>query len=185
METLLVSYILPIIGIVFLVICFLTYLFPFGERFKGKIQKISVLGVTVEATVFTMFIIIGFTFSCLGIFLQVKNYETQIQKVKTRLDEAEKKYIVVLVSLQDVNESNIPDLGSLRGSYWPQSSDNPVVVDISKGYERGTYKIHLRDITRSTYIRKLTLEEGIPNGRKWIKEHFAPFEPDYNLKKEN
>jgi hypothetical protein len=191
MESLLMSYILPIFGLLILLFCILSYIFPYGEKFKEKIQKIKAFGLNIEVSVLTLFIIIGLVFSCLGIYFyvnrytaQISKYETQINKLNTKLVEAEEKDIVLIVSLDGVSEENEPSLTDLQCHYRCPVLDQEVRADVSKGYLPAQYKIHLRDIKRTTYIVRLTIEDA-SNGKKWVKENFAPFEPYYELNREN
>ncbi len=187
MESILISYILPIFGLLMLLFCILSYFFPYGERFRGKIQKIKAFGMNFEVSILALFILIGLAFSCFGIYLFVNNYETQINgyeakisKIEAKIAEAEKRDLVLLISLEGTNEENEPNFTDLQCYYSCPGLDQEVRADMSKGYIPDQYKIHLKDIKRTTFIVNLTIEDAA-NGKKWIKNNFAPFEPYYIL----
>ena len=191
MESVLISYVFPILGILILLFCIFSYFFRYGEKFKGKVQKVKAFGVDIEVSVLSLFILIGLVFSALGVYLylnnfdaKISNYEAQMNKIKTKLEEAEKRDIVLLVSLDGVSEENEPSLSDLQCHYKCPVSRHDERADVSKGYFPLQYKIHLRDIKRTTYIVKLVMEDAA-SGRKWMKMNFAPFEPYFKLETEN
>lgn len=66
MNLLTSSYFLPLLGMGIVVFCVLSFFFPYGEKLKGKIQKIKGFGVDLEVSVLTLFIIIGVILSFSG-----------------------------------------------------------------------------------------------------------------------
>ena len=181
---------LPFLGIGILIFCILSFFFPYGEKFKDKIQKIKGFGVDMEVSVLTLFIILGVILSLTGIYIQIKDYEEQLYRakkekdaVKEALEQSKKMEMKILVTLEDISENNIPKLEDIQCKYFLYGDEDPVMVDVTKGYRSNQFKITLTDITSKAHIAQLVLEE-ISTRRKWVKENFMPFEPMYELKKE-
>lgn len=190
MNTLITNYILPLIGIVILFFCILSFIFPYGKKFKGKIQKINAFGVNIEVSVLTLFIIIGVCLSLLGLYIQIKDYEGQLynariakEKAERQLADAGKSEITLLVTLEDVEVGSMPKLEDISCRYHMSGVEKPQKADVLKGYLPLQFKIVLRDIKTTAHIMRLVLEDHSTN-RKWVKQSFAPFEPNYQLKKE-
>lgn len=190
MDTLISSYILPIFGIGIVVFCILSFIFPYGSKFKEKTQKIKGFGLDLEVSVLTLFIIVGVIMSFIGVYLQIKNYEQQLdnsrrgeEAAKIALEQARKREITFVVTLEDVSENDMPKLEDTQCKYLLFGSDKPVRVDVTKGYRSDQFKIILRNLKSDAHIARLELEDLFAN-RKWIKESFMPFEPNFRLTKE-
>lgn len=184
------SYFLPLLGIGIVVFCILSFFFPYGEKFKGKIQKIKGFGVDLEVSVLTLFIIIGVILSFSGVYLQIKDYEEQLYQVKKerdtvkeRLEEATRMEIKILVTLDGVSENNMPKLEDLQCNYLLYGEEEPVRVDVNKGYTSNQFKITLKELPCKAHIARLVVED-LSTGGKWAKKTFLPFEPNYHLEKD-
>jgi hypothetical protein len=188
MESIIVSYILPTLGILILLVCIGAFIFPYGERLRGKIQKIKAFGLDLEISVITFFVLVGVVFCTAGVYLRMKNYETTLAEVSIERDKARealtlsKKFeLTAVINLENLDENNIPKLDDLRCSYCLYGDMSPRNIDVVKGYRSNQFKIIFKDISSKSQIAQLTLEE-ISTGRKWIKENFMPLEPSYTLK---
>lgn len=183
------------IGIAVVLFCMLSFILPYGSRFREKTQKIKGFGVDLEVSVLTVFILIGFTFAFSGIFLQFKGYDNQlsalererlerdatISRMQRELDHMQKMEIRALVTLDDVDPKTFPRLSDLECSYTLPGGQGPEKVDLSKG-EGNSIQITLRNITKDTHIRHLVLEDKATN-IKWEYSNFEPLRPIYQLKK--
>ena len=197
MDKFIISIILPIFGILIVFFCILSFVFPYGEKFKGKTQKIKAFGVDLEVSVLSLFIIIGLILSLIGLFLQVKDYENQLDfkdeeindvknnadAAKLALEQAQKRQIVLLVTLEDISENNMPKFEDIYCSYQLYGEVERVRVDVNPGYESHQLRITLKGLESDALIASLELTDKEKN-RKWVKKTFMPFEPEVQLKKE-
>ena len=199
---------ISLLGIGIIIFCILSFFFPYGEKFKGKIQKIKGLGIDLEISIFTLFIIIGVILLLLGVYLQVNDYEKQLisakqseaaakndyekQLISAKQSEAAAKFALaqsykiemrMVVSLEGISENDIPKIEDVKCVYFLPGSDEPKVTEVSIGFRRGTFKIILKDITSSTHILRLVFKDNATN-RKWEKMNFMPLEPVFTLGKE-
>lgn len=188
MNSLIVSYVLPILGIGILLFCFGSFLFSYGERFKGKIQKVKAFGFDLEVSVITFFVIVGLILSLTGAYFQIKNYEGQLIQVqkdrdmaKEALALAKKMEMRAVITLEGISHSNMPKLEDVQCKFLLYGDEEPTNVDVVKGYRSDQFKIILRYISPKAHIAQLVLED-LSSGKKWVKENFMPLEPIYVLK---
>jgi predicted membrane protein len=181
---------IPLLGFGIIIFCILSFFLPYGEKFKGKIQKIKGFGVNLEISIFTLFIIIGVILSLTGVYLQITDYEQQLnnskkeeEAAKIALAQANKMEMRVVVSLEGVSENDMPKLEDVKCKYFLPGSDRHIEADVIKGVAQGTFKIILKDVTSRTHVLRLVLEDNATN-RKWEKMNFMPLEPVFSLKKE-
>ena len=144
----------------------------------------------MEVSVLTLFIIVGVCMSSFGIYMQINSYEEQLyqaKKAKEKAEEAlvsaEKRRITFLITLEDVEEDSMPKLEDIQCKYHGHGVAEGKKADVIKGYTSNQFKIVLKDIKTTAYIMSLVVED-LSTNRKWVKKGFAPFEPDYQLKKE-
>lgn len=181
---------ITILGFGIIIFCILSFLFPYGEKFTGKIQKIKGFGVDLEISILTLFIIIGVILSSTGVYFQIKDYEKQLinaknneEVAKKRLAEAEKMEMRMVVSLEEVSENDMPKLEDVKCKYFLPGSDKPIEADVIKGVSSGSFKIIFKDVNSMTHVIKLVLEDNATN-RKWVKMYFMPLEPVFLLEME-
>ena len=87
MDTFVTSIILPILGILILIFCVLSFVFPYGAKFKDKKQTINAFGVKLEVSVLTLFILIGVCLSSFGLYTQIKDYEGALYDAKGKIEK--------------------------------------------------------------------------------------------------
>lgn len=182
--------IIPLLGVGIIIFCILSFFLPYGEKFKGKIQKIKGFGVDLEISIFALLIIIGIILSLTGVYLEIKDYEQQLNAVKKEkeaakiaLSQANQMEMRMVVSLEGVSENDIPELVDLNCKYFLPGSDQHIEAAVIKGVGHGTFKIILRDVTSMTHVLRLVLEDNATN-RKWEKMNFMPLEPVFSLTEE-
>lgn len=187
MDSIVISYILPALGIVILLFCLGSFLFPYGERFKGKIQKVKAFGFDLEVSVITFFVIVGVIFSLTGAYFQAKNYEAELSNAKDKLDYANKKLeeekrldVTAFVALENIDVDSLPISENLECKYYFQLDDNPHRADVIVTGSGDRYKINLKDLPCAKMIEKLEFKDRV-TGRQWIKEGFYPLFPEYVL----
>lgn len=71
---------LPLVGILVVVFALLSFLRPNAVTLQGKTQKIKGFGLDLEISVLTLFVLIGMTFSLIGAYLVVQDYEGKIRE---------------------------------------------------------------------------------------------------------
>lgn len=186
------------LGIMVVLFCLSSYIFPFGERFKDKTQKIKGFGVDLEVSVITLFILIGFVLTFSGIFLQLKDYDRQLQELeRTRterdakidfmqrqLTQLQKMEVHALVTLEGVDRRHLPKLQDLDCSYTFPGGElaKPESAPVSLGVGE-SFQITLKDISRGTLIRHLVVEDRATS-RRWAIDNFEPLMPTLSLKVE-
>ncbi len=177
-------------GLGILAFCILSFFFPYGERFKGKIQKIKGLGVELEISIFTLFIIAGVTLTLTSVYLQIKDYENLLSVAKQNEEAANialaksfKMEMRIVISLEGVGNDDIPNLNDVACEYFLPGTDECNEADVIIGYIKGTFKIILKDITPKTHITRLEFIDKATD-RKWITTNFMPLEPMFTMRKE-
>ena len=183
------SIVLPLLGIVIIVVCLLSFIFPYGQRFKDKTQKIKALGVDMEVSVLTLFVIAGVAMASSGVYLRLKDYERQLRSaeananaMKEALTQAQRLQMKPFITLEGVSANEMPKLADVRAAYFVFCVDRPVEVAVAPGLSSNQFRISLDDMTSKTVIRSLVLEDRA-TGRTWTFDNFAPLEPLYTLKK--
>lgn len=190
----LVMVIIPILGFGIIIFCILSFFFPYGDKFKGKIQKIKGFGVDLQISIFTLFIIIGATLVLTGIYLYMEDYEKQLSEAENKVEtaiikerearnelaSAGKIDLRIVVKLEGIEENDMPDIKKVKFEYFVPGSDQPIAADVLPGPEIKSFKIILNDVSSATYITKLVLHEE-NTGRKWEKVNFMPLEPVFSL----
>lgn len=181
---------IPFLGMGIIIFCILSFFLPYGEKFKGKIQKIKGFGVDMEISIFTLFIMIGVILSLTGVYIQIKDYKQQLYiakkeegAAKIALAQAKKMEMRIVVSLEGVSENNMPKLEDVRCKYFIPGSDKHIEADVIRGAHSATFKIILKDVTSMTHVIRLVLEDNATN-RKWEMVNFMPLEPVFSLKRE-
>jgi len=191
------GYVLPFLGIGIVLFCILSFVFPYGEKFKDKTQKIKGFGVDLEVSVLTLFVIIGVVLSLTGLYLQIegydnqlKDYERQVAAAKAEavaaqqaLERGRRMQMSALITLEGVNAAEMPKLEEMRCEYFLYGSEKPVEVQVGRGLAGNQLRVAFKDITADTVIRSLVLQDR-SSQRKWAYENFAPFEPFYVLKRQ-
>ena len=188
MDSIVISYILPALGIVILLFCLGSFLFPYGERFKGKIQRVKAFGFDLEVSVITFFVIVGVIFSLTGAYFQVKNYEAELSNAKDKLDYANKKLkeekrldVTAFVTLENIDVDSLPKLENVECKYYFMNDKDEHVADVMLTRSGDRYKINLEDVPSMKMIEWLEFKDR-STGREWIKETFLPAVPTYVLK---
>lgn len=183
---------LPLLGIGIIIFCVLSFVFPYGARFRDKVQKVSAFGLNMEISVITFFVLIGFACSFTGIFLKVRDYEDRLTKATQAREAAEfafaqsqKMQISALVTLKDVAVGQLPKLEELRGLCRMINQKDFTEVKVTRGIVGTQFRITFDDLTRTSVISSLVLEETKPGGRRWIYDRpISPFEPNFVLEAE-
>lgn len=190
MNSPIINIILPLIGLGILVLCMLSFFFRYGDKLKGKTQKIKGFGVDMEVSVLTVFILVGILLSFSGVYLRVKDYEKNLEAARNKekaakqaLEQARKMEMKMFLVLEGVDESNAPKLEDLHCEYFLSGEDEPTTVDVTRGYSTGHFKAILKEMSCKDHIALLVLEDQVIH-RKWVKRSFMPFEPEHLLTKE-
>lgn len=191
----------PLIGIGIIIFCILSFIFPFGRRFKDKVQKIKGFGLDIEVSILTLIILIGFIFSFTGIYLNTRAYEDEIvnkdkqlssERAKSirlleEIERLEKKDISWLLNLESDNVPKMPELNNIVCKYKIRIGRGYKDVEpkVEEGKKNDQFQITFKDITNETVVWKVELRD-IKNNTKWIfAEPFSPFVPELQLRKED
>jgi hypothetical protein len=185
-------------GILIVLFCISSFVFPYGQNFTGKTQKIRGLGLDLEVSILTLLIIIGFVliFFGGGIWLQLRGINEQLDSLKAekvkaesrvndlqeKLDRANSMELVAFIRLEDVDESNAPDTNAVECLY-ETSTGKGGNADVSVAPASGAFKIAVREITRDTAITDLIFRTKDKKRRWKAANSFMPFQPTYELKR--
>lgn len=187
---------LPVLGIMILAFCLLSFFFPYGERFKEKTQKIKGFGIDLEISLLTLLVIVGMVLCATGIYPQIAGYEGRIASANEEARKAKAETDVVrealersrimriqpLVTLEGVDATGMPNLMDLKCKYFLPRGDTPREAVVSPGYASNQLKVTLEDVSADTVIRSLILVD-LASQRRWWIENIAPLEPLYQLKR--
>jgi hypothetical protein len=178
--------------------------FPIGERFKDKTQKIKGFGVDLEISVLTLFILVGVGFVLTGVYLQMKSFEDRIAAVgaeqsvlksereklkaerdalQSALERAGKTQMRVLVTLSGVSTKEMPKLEDVEARYFLPGKNDSIPADVGRGLLLNQLSVSLKDVTHEMIIKRLIVEDRASK-RKWYVENFPPLEPHVELRKE-
>jgi hypothetical protein len=182
--------ILPTFGVGIVLFCLLSFVFPYGERFKDKVQKIKALGVDLEVSVLALFILVGVVMAFVGVYLRVSDYEGRLQlaandanAMRKALEQAHHLHFKPLVALEGVDANHMPKLSDVRVEYRAFGDDRPLTGTAGPGFSPDHFQITLDDVTPATVILALTLEDQA-TGQRWRRiESILPLQPDYTLKR--
>lgn len=190
MDSLIINYILPLLGVAILLFCFGSFVLPYGERFKGKIQKVKAFGMDLEVSVITFFVIVGVILAFTGVYFHIQDYETRLVRAQKDRDTAKEALVLAqtmeikaVITLENVDEDNMPQLKNLKCKFFLYGHETPAMVDVIKGYRSHQFRIILKDLYPKAHIARLVLED-LSNGKRWCKENFMPLEPIYVLRED-
>ena len=120
-DSLMSGVILPLTGIGIIIFCILSFLLPYGEKFRDKTQKVKGFGLDLEVSVLTLLILIGVSMSLTGVYLQICDYKGQLDEAIRRryaaedaLSQTKKMEMKILVTLENAGEDDIPNLCDVK-----------------------------------------------------------------------
>ena len=195
---------LPLIGIVIIFLCLLSFFFPMAKPLRDRTQKFTGLGVSMEISVLTVFVLMGFILSLSSFFLQWKGYLDQkethdkliatkegeitelkrtVEVLRDQIEQSTRSSMVLGLELQhDPAKGKIsPKPGDLTCEYQVGDSQ-PKQANVSAGSGAGdVYKVTIEDITRDAYIRYIKLSHREMTHRQWAVENLIPSERRYRL----
>jgi hypothetical protein len=192
-----VKIVFPVIGVIIILFCLLSYVLPFGARFKEKVQKIKGFGIDIEVSVVTLFILIGFILAFIGIFLNVKSYEdniknmgdqiksivTQNQILKETIEGTKKMEVNLLLKLEIKDNVAAPKLSNLKCEYFinEQGRQKVYQCEVRRGIANNQFQISFKDIQKDTTVWKIVLRDN-ETGNKWVyNTPFSPCVPELKL----
>jgi hypothetical protein len=192
MNTLIISFVL---GIGIIIFCVLSLIFPYGQSFREKTQKIQGFGLNLEVSVLTLLLIIGFVFIFFGsgIWFQLRSIDTRLKSLETekasadvrvrdlqeRLDRQSPMDLVAFIKLKSQN-SPPPNVNAVDVVYETATGGGGP-VDVSVAPASGAFKIAIRDFTRDTTVTNLIVKTK-DGKRKWkLEGSWMPLLPTYEL----
>ena len=187
-------------GIGIVLFCISAYIFPYGNKFRDKVQTIKGFGVDLQVSVLTVFILMGFVLTFSAVFLQLKGYQDQLKKLEDertqksaaiehmqkQLEQMRKLEVRALVTLEGLDLKSYTQLSPFECKYLLPGQERAFKADVSEGFlnegAEPTIEITLRDITAETHVKRLTVQDK-DHRYKWVLENFEPLQPNYRLKK--
>jgi len=195
METkfVLINTVIPFVGVVLILFCLLSYLFPFGERLRGKTQRVKgPFGIDLEVSPVALFFIVGGVLSLSSAYLHYHDAEKLLIEKEQELLELREDYESKLASKQlDLEtflrlpgaETQSLDPNNLVSRYKKNGPESPVEGTVTPGPQPGSVTITLRGVTPETSLRFVELEEKTPPHRKWTYQGaYWPLQPTLDLK---
>ena len=199
MNNLICTIVLPVLGMGIIIFCLLSFILPFGEKFKGKTQKIKSFGFDMEISIRTLYVLIGLVLAFTGTYLHLRNlkvkdenqskYITSIESENARLKEelakSNKMPINMLVTLEGVATNNIPALEDLECHYVLRISgqQRSFKADVTPGICNEEFQITLKDMTTDNTVWAVIVRD-LANNREWTYENpFLPLVPQYTLER--
>ena len=192
-KIILIYVVIPLVGVVLILFCLLSYLFPFGERLRGKTQKVNgPFGIDLEVSPVALFFIVGGALCLSGAYLHYHDAEKRLIEKEQEFVELRKDYEGKLASKQlDLEtflklqgaETHPPDLKNVVSRYKKNGPESPVEGSVTPGPQPGSVTITLRGVTPETSLRFVELEEKTAPHRKWIYQGaYWPLQPTLDLK---
>lgn len=188
-SSLISNVVLPVVGLGIVLFCILAFKFQWGAALRDKTQRIHGLGLELEVSVLTLFTLVGVVMAFSGIYLQLKGYEGQIKRyegelraTREALSSAQKTRLTPLVTLEGVSATAMPKLEDVKSEYYEVGNERPVDVTVAPGVRSNQFRLIL-EVSPGTSIRSLVLRDR-RTGESWAFELFAPFEPEYTLKRQ-
>ena len=149
------SIVLPIIGIVIVLFCLGSFIFPYGEKFKSTNQVFKGYGLDLEISLLTVFVLLGVALSLtkVGIFLYTSARDVstlaadnnrllvELKNAKDAADRAGRFVVYTSMKLPTGVNLNAVDITKLQCHYLLASSGNWVNQDVTQmcsvGSQRG------------------------------------------------
>jgi len=184
---------LPLVGVAVVLFTLVMFLRPNSANLHGKTQKLKGFGLDLEISVLTLFVLIGMTFSLVGTYLVVQDYETKVRETGelrqalTRASEAfdvalrkaRQVDVTALIDLQDVGD-RVPDPNDLTCEVHLFNAP-PRKLPVARGVDRGQYYVTLDNLSAGLLLLKLECRDS---DRRWTIARFNPLEPQYLLRKD-
>jgi hypothetical protein len=184
---------LPLVGVAVVGFALWSFLRPNSANLQGKVQKIKGFGLELEISVLTLFVLIGMTFSLVGTYLVVQDYETKVRETAelkqelarsneafdTALRKARQVDVTALIALQDVGD-RVPLPEDLVCEVHVFDA-KPRRLPVARGVERGQYYVTLDNLSAGQLLQMLECRDS---GRRWTIARFNPLEPEYRLRKD-
>lgn len=192
-KLILIDVVIPFVGVVLILFCLLSYLFPFGERLRGKSQKVKgPFGIDLEVSPVALFFLVGGALCLSGAYLHYHDAEKRLSEKDQELVELRKDYESKLATKQlDLEtflrlpgaETQSLDPNNLVSRYKKNGPESPVEGVVTPGPQPGSVTITLRGVTPETSLRFVELEEKTAPHRKWIYQGaYWPLQPTLDLK---
>jgi hypothetical protein len=184
---------LPLVGIGLVLFTLAAFITGIGVRLRDQKQEISGFGLDLKVSVLTLFVLTGVTFSLIGTYLIVQDYEAKIGEAadlrlqltratdafEIALRQARQVDVTALISLQDIGDA-VPNPETLACQLHLFNAP-PRRVRVSPGVERGQYYITLDNLSAGQLLQVLECRDA---DRRWTLGRFNPLEPEYVLRKE-
>jgi hypothetical protein len=191
--------VLPLLGMGIIIFCLLSFILPFGERFKGRTQKIKGFGLDMEISIRTLYVLIGLVLAFTGTYLHLKklkvydknqskyieSIESENARLKEELVKSNKMAINMLVTLEGVGTDHVPALEDLECHYALRITGQQRLfkADVSPGIRNEEFQISLKDMTAETTVWAVIVRD-LASNREWTYENpFLPLVPQYTLKR--
>ena len=185
---------LPIIGVLIIFLCLLSFFFPTTKSLREKTQKFTGLGVTMEISILTVFVLMGFILSLSSFFLQYQQYldrkeeqrnlglskdndikqrDQTIQSLQKELDELKSPDYVLNLELENnpAKSEISSDPNDFECKYKiGDSGEEQAKVETGNGFK--AFKITVKKFQQDAVLRYVRLTNSKAK-RTWQRENFS------------
>lgn len=174
---------IPGFGMSVLAFCVLSYLFPYGERFKDKVQRIDLHVVKLEVSVLTLFVLVGLAMT-LSVFYErtdTKTLRDKVQAEESTIERLRDNNITVDAVLEGVtSDSEMPRVGDVNCYFWAANSKHNCIV--SESPNGLALALHFEQIDPVITMESVVIEEKYDASnpkphRSWSTVSYRPFRP--------
>lgn len=200
--------IFPVFGMIIILFAIGTFFFPYGAKIKDKIQKIGLLGISLEISIVTAIILTGLLFCGIGFYLNEHSYKQKLDQVQAESTEKQAKLskiedqkeelnnlltafknqsITYYFVLDDINENTAPPpaekLSCIFYKNWREKSDSMVykVKTGSNGYKVTFNNLSIEEFFDASPVVYLVNKES---RQRWVASSFNPLSPTLYLQPE-
>jgi len=203
--------IFPAFGILLIAYASSTFLFPFGEELRGKMQHFDGLGIKMDISVVTLIILVGLVFSGIGLYSIEYSYKQKYQNEENlnalskdsinKLAEQvfDEQNIINYFKAQtityqfvldgEINDKEPLDIRSLvcvYNKYWQQGTDS-IIYAVFPGPGPNSVKVIFNNLSEqeiSNTTPRITIIDK-RRKKKWSSPSFNPLVPTIFLKSTN
>ncbi|HEY0545447.1 MAG TPA: hypothetical protein VGC91_08740 [Pyrinomonadaceae bacterium] len=184
---------LPVLGVLIVFLCLIALFIPKTKWIAQKTQRFTGLGVSMELSMLTIFVLMGFILSLSSFFLQWKgyldqqgNYDKEIERLNGQIkasddtidkmrEEADKsKTVGMRLNLIPKPYARLT-AADLSCTYQIVGSEVKN-VNLLPGASSNSFVLPLDGITKTTTFSFILIEHR-KSGQRWQMDDYKPFEP--------
>lgn len=189
------SLVLSLFGIVFLFACLILIALKRVPELKSP-QQIKGLGLDLNISLITLLVLVGLVLSLSSTYLQIKNYDQELQEIARKRDTLEsqlaragKVSVNAVITFEGVaRPEEMPSLQDVYAKYYLKGPNGEGWIEPAK-ITRAIYPLDfyltIEDINPGSSIERIEVfDRKDPSGRKWELDRVGTLlSPKFILKK--